>query len=121
MNCLIDNFRQTIPGIICRVSNVRDELENRHRGLPTQIQRGACLMLDFVDDIVDLLGHHNAVMQPVRKGGAHQFRVVCVCVCVDLACIGHGEVFPVAPAPVTAHHWSLPRESESLRTAHPPP
>jgi hypothetical protein len=89
-NCLIDTLRQKLPGIICKVSNVRQELENRHRGLATQISPGAYLPLDFWDDIVDLLKHHNAVTQPVRESWAHRFRVVCV----DLTWIGHGEVFP---------------------------
>jgi hypothetical protein len=48
------------------------------------------LPLDFWDDIVDLLKHHNVVTQAPRKGRAHRFRVVCV----DLTWIGHGEVFP---------------------------
>ena len=89
-NCLIDTLRQKIPGIICNVSTVRAELENRHRGLPTQIQPGAFLPLDFWDEIVDLLGYHNAVFQPIRESWAHRFRIVCV----DLTWIGHGEVFP---------------------------
>ena len=69
---------------------MRQELENRHRGLATQIQPGAYLPLDFWDDIVDLLKYHNAVTQPVLESWAHRFRVACV----DLTWIGHGEVFP---------------------------
>jgi hypothetical protein len=88
-NCLIDTLRQQLPGIICNVSHVRQELENRHRGKATQISPGAYLPLDFWDDIVDLLKYHNAVTQPVRESWAHRFRVVCV----DLTWIGHGEVF----------------------------
>lgn len=77
-NGLIDTLRQKLPGIICKVSNVRQELENRHRGLATQIQPCAYLPLDFWDDIVDLLKLHNAVTQPVRESWAHRFRFVCV-------------------------------------------
>jgi len=89
-NCLIDTLRQKLPGIICNVSQVRQELENRHRGKATQISPGAYLSLDFWEDIVDLLKYNNAVTQAVRESWAHRFRVVCV----DLAWIGHGEVFP---------------------------
>ena len=77
-NCLIDTSRQTLPGIICSVSSVRAKLEKRQRGLPTQIQPGASLPLRFWNDFVDLLGHHNAVMHPVRESWAHRFRVACV-------------------------------------------
>ena len=103
-NCLIDTLRQKLPSIICNVANVRQELENRHRGKATQIAPGSYLPLDFWADIVDLLKHHNVVTQAPRESWAHRFRVVCV----DLTWIGHGEVFPVVQARVTAHHCSLP-------------
>ena len=89
-NCLIDTLRQKLPGIICNVSNVRQELENRHRGKATQISPGAYLSLDYWEDIVDLLKYNNAVTQAVRESWARRFRVVCV----DLTWVGNGEVFP---------------------------
>jgi hypothetical protein len=89
-NCLIDTLRQKLPGIICNISWVRQELENIHRGKDTQIIPGDYLPLDFWDDIVDLLISNNAVTQVQRESRAHRFRVVCV----ELTWIGHGEVFP---------------------------
>ena len=103
-NCLIDTLRQKLQGIICNVSHVRQELENRHRGKATQISPGAYLPLDFWDDIVDLLISNNAVTQGVRESRAHRFRVVCV----DLTWIGMVKYFPVEQAQVSAHHWLLP-------------
>jgi hypothetical protein len=89
-NCLIDSLRQKLPGIICNIPWVRQELENIHRGKDTQIIPGDYLPLDFWDDIVDLLISNNAVTQVQRESRAHRFRVVCV----ELTWIGHGEVFP---------------------------
>ena len=88
-NCLIDTLRQVLPGIMCGVAAVRSALEDRHRGLPTEIIPGDYLPLDMWDDIVDLLGFHNELGR-IRASWAHRFRVVCV----DLTWIGSGDVFP---------------------------
>ena len=88
-NCLIDTLRQAIPGIICSVSTVRAALENRHRGLPSAIAPGDFLPLELWEDVIDLLGIHNALGR-LQTSWAHRFRVVCV----DLTWIGNGDVFP---------------------------
>ena len=89
-NCLIDTLRQQIPGVICSVPLVRSELERRHRGRPTEILPGAYLPLELWDDIVDLLGFHNAEKR-VHTSWAHRFKVACI----DLTWIGSGEVLPL--------------------------
>ena len=93
-NCLIDTLRQKLPGVICSVSGVRAALEERHRSLPTRIDPGTYLPLDFWDEIVDLCGFHNRV-RAIRTSWAHRFRIVLV----DLTWIGHGEVFPRGSRP----------------------
>ena len=76
-NCLIDTLRQVVPGaIMCSVAAVRSALEDRHRGLPTEIIPGDYLPLDFLD-IVDLFGFYNELGR-IRASWAHRFRVVCV-------------------------------------------
>ena len=87
-NCLIDTLRQVLPGIMCNVAAVRSALEDRHRGLHTEIIPGDYLSLDFWSEIVDLLGFHNELGR-IRASWAHRFRVVCV----DLTRIGSGDVF----------------------------
>ena len=40
-NCLIDTLRQALPSVMCSVAAVRSALEDRHRGLPTEIVRAS--------------------------------------------------------------------------------
>ena len=68
---------------------VRFALEDRHRGLRTEIIPGDHLHLDLLEDIVDLLAFHSEV-KSLQTSSAHRFRRVCV----DFAFIGDGEVFP---------------------------
>jgi hypothetical protein len=65
-------------------------LEERHRGRPTAIRAGEYLTLDLWDDIIDLLFCCNNVQRSTQGGQHRNFRVVCV----DMAWIGNGDVFP---------------------------
>ena len=69
---------------------------------------GDFLPLDLWDDIVDLLVLYNEV-HPIRASWAHRLSMVCV----DLAWIGSGDVFPRGASSDTRSTFAIARVNQN--------
>ena len=108
-NCLIDSLRQLLPVGPVSLAEVRRQLEKKHRNRNTEIAPGDYLELDRWDDIINLLARNSALRKGEKTDWASQWTVVCI----DLAHLGHGEVFPRGTAGSSRRRLHLARVNEN--------